>query len=162
MSAQGSLPEQARKGYTSGTHRLVPPRETLARIQPFFAQMEITRLANVTGLDTIGIPVVMACRPNSRSLAVAQGKGLDLDAAKVSAAMESIEGYHAERILLPLKFASYRELGARHAVVDVEQLSRAPGSHFHPDLEILWVEGDDWLRRDKVWLPYQLVHTAYC
>jgi ribosomal protein S12 methylthiotransferase accessory factor len=141
---------------------LVSPRDTLARIQPFFAQMGITRLANVTGLDTIGIPVVMACRPNSRSLAVAQGKGLDLDAAKVSAAMESIEGYHAERILLPLKFASYRELSADHAIVDVEQLPRVAASLFHQDLPILWIEGDDWLRRDKIWLPYQLVHTAYC
>jgi hypothetical protein len=26
--------------------------------------------------------------------------------------MESVEGYHAERITLPLKLASYRELGA--------------------------------------------------
>jgi len=156
------LAAQAAKGYTSGTHRLVSPRDTLARIQPFLAQMGITRLANVTGLDTIGVPVVMACRPNSRSLAVAQGKGLDLDAAKASAAMESIESYHAERITLPLKFSSYREFRAGHPVVDVEQLPRAAASRFHPDLPILWIEGEDWLRRDKVWLPYQLVHTAYC
>ena len=153
---------QAPKGYTSGTHRLVSPRDTLARIRPFFAQMGITRLANVTGLDTIGIPVVMACRPNSRSLAVTQGKGLDLDAAKVSAAMESVESYHAERILLPLKFASYRELSVDHPVVDVELLSRQAPGRFHPDFPILWIEGEDWSRRDKVWLPYQLAHTAFC
>jgi ribosomal protein S12 methylthiotransferase accessory factor len=157
-----SITKQASKGFTSGTHRLISPRDTLARVQPFLAEMGITRLANVTGLDTIGIPVVMACRPNSRSLAVAQGKGLDLDAAKASAVMESIESYHAERITLPLKFASYREFRAGHPVVDVERFARAPGSHFHPDLPILWIEGDDWLRHDKVWLPYQLVHTAYC
>jgi ribosomal protein S12 methylthiotransferase accessory factor len=157
-----SSPAQAAKGHTSGTHRLISPRETLSRVQPFLAQMGITRLANVTGLDTIGIPVVMACRPNSRSLAVAQGKGLDLDAAKASAVMESIEAYHAERILLPLKFASYQEMRAGHSVVDVEQLARAPGSRFHPELPILWIEGDDWLQGDRVWLPYQLVHTAYC
>lgn len=29
----------------------------------------------MTGLDCIGIPVVQVCRPNSRSLAVSQGKG---------------------------------------------------------------------------------------
>jgi YcaO-like protein with predicted kinase domain len=157
-----SIAGQNDKLYTSGTHRLVSPRDTLARIQPFFAQMGITRLANVTGLDNIGIPVVMACRPNSRSLAVAQGKGLDLDSAKASAAMESIESYHAEHIDMPLRFASYRELSANHSVVDVEQLPRAAASRFHPDLPILWIEGDDWLQHDKVWLPYQLVHTAYC
>jgi ribosomal protein S12 methylthiotransferase accessory factor YcaO len=27
--------------------------------------MGITRVANVTGLDSVGIPVVMVCRPNS-------------------------------------------------------------------------------------------------
>ena len=131
-------------------------------MQPFLAQMGITRLANVTGLDTIGIPVVMACRPNARSLAVSQGKGLDLDAAKVSAVMESIEGYHAEHITLPLKFATFREMRPRHTVVDVDKLSRASGSRFHSDTSILWIEGDDWLQGDKVWVPYQLVHTAYC
>ena len=61
-----------------GTHRLVAPNATLERVRPFMAVMGITRVANVTGLDTIGIPVVMVVRPNSRSLAVSQGKGLNL------------------------------------------------------------------------------------
>ena len=80
--------------------------------------MGITRLANVTGLDTIGIPVVMSVRPCSRSLSVFQGKGLDLESAKVSAAMESIEGYHAEPVTGPLELASYDDLCQTHAVVD--------------------------------------------
>jgi ribosomal protein S12 methylthiotransferase accessory factor len=151
----------AAKGFKSGTHRLVSPSETLARVQPYLRAMGITRLANVTGLDTIGIPVVMACRPNSRMLAVAQGKGLNLDAAKVSAVMESVETYCAERILLPLKLASYREMLAGHRVVDVGELPRAEDSRFHANLPILWIEGDDWMRGERVWVPYQMVHTAY-
>jgi ribosomal protein S12 methylthiotransferase accessory factor len=151
----------AGKGYKTGTHRVVSPGETLARVQPLLLKMGITRLANVTGLDTIGIPVVMACRPNSRSISVSQGKGLDLDAAKASAVMESVEGYHAERITLPLKLASYHELRASHCVADVERLPRAADSYFHPNLPILWIEGDDWLHDEKVWVPYQMVHTAY-
>ena len=47
----------------------------------------ITRLANITGLDRIGIPVVQAIRPNSRSVSTSQGKGESLDAAKASALM---------------------------------------------------------------------------
>lgn len=137
------------------------PRETMERLRPLLPRMGITRLANVTGLDQIGIPVVMACRPNSRSLAVSQGKGMDLDAAKVSAAMESIENYHAERIALPLQLATYRELQASRAVVDVELLRRPIGSHFHPDYPILWVEGEDLFGHEKILVPFQLVHTAY-
>jgi ribosomal protein S12 methylthiotransferase accessory factor len=100
------------KQYRDGTHRLVSPRETLARVRPFLPTMGITRIAVVIGLDTIGIPVVMTIRPNSRSLAVAQGKGWDLDAAKTSAVMEAVESYHAEHTQLPLRLASGREMQA--------------------------------------------------
>lgn len=155
------MAERVAKNYWDGTQRVVTPRETLARVQPFFSKMGLTRLANVTGLDVIGIPVVMSCRPNSRSLAVSQGKGWDLDAAKASAAMEAIEAYHAERVTLPLKLASYEELRAGHRVVDVSPLSRPAGSRFHPNLPLLWVEGDDWLHGERVWVPFQLVHGAY-
>ena len=93
------------KAYRRGTHRTVDPAATLARLQPHLAGMGITRIANVTGLDRIGVPVVMVCRPNARSLAVSQGKGLTLDAAKASGVMEAIELYHAEHIELPLKLA---------------------------------------------------------
>ena len=58
--------------------------------------MGITRIANLTGLDRLGIPVVGVFRPNSKSVAVAQGKGLDLDAAKASGLMEAVETFHAE------------------------------------------------------------------
>lgn len=150
------------KGHKRGTHRAISPRETLARMKPYLAPMGITRVANVTGLDNIGIPVVMACRPNSRSLAVSQGKGLDLYAAKASAVMESVEGYHAENIELPLKLASYRDLSAHHNVVDTGLLPRFWwNSSFHPHLPLLWVEGEDWLQHEKVWVPFQLVHTQY-
>src|SRR4030081_492760 len=103
---------------TAGTHRTVDPAETIARIRPFMPAMAITRIANITGLDCIGIPVVTVCRPNSRSLAVSQGKGLDLVSAQASGLMESIEFYHAERVLLPLKLASYEELRYAQRLVD--------------------------------------------
>jgi YcaO-like protein with predicted kinase domain len=153
--------EHAAKRYKRGTHRQVSPRETLARVQPFLGKMGITRLANVTGLDTIGIPVVLACRPNSRSLAVSQGKGLDLDAAKASAVMETAESYHAENIMLPLRLATFHELRAHACVVNVDLIPRPPGSAFHPDLPLLWVEGEDFTEGEKVWVPFQLVHTNY-
>jgi ribosomal protein S12 methylthiotransferase accessory factor len=150
------------KGYTRGTHRSVSPRETLERMKPYLSPMGITRVANVTGLDTIGIPVVMACRPNARSLAVSQGKGLDLDAARASAVMESVEGYHSENVELPLKLASYRDLCVHHTVVDTDLLPRFQwNTSFHPHLPLLWVEGQDWLQHESVWVPFQLVHGQY-
>jgi ribosomal protein S12 methylthiotransferase accessory factor len=123
--------------------------------------MGITRVANVTGLDRIGIPVVMVCRPNSRSLAVAQGKGLDLASAEASGLMETVESYHAERITLPLKLGSYTDLRPAHRLVNVELLPRRSDSLFHPDRELLWIEGYDLLQKETVWVPYETVHTNY-
>ena len=123
--------------------------------------MGITRVANVTGLDRIGVPVVMVCRPNARSLAVSQGKGLTLEAAKASGVMEAIELYHAERIELPLKLGSARELAGRIAWSISTPCRAGPESSFHPDLPILWIEGRDLLTDAPAWLPYEVVHTRY-
>jgi ribosomal protein S12 methylthiotransferase accessory factor len=153
--------EPVPKGYWRGTHRAVAPEATVARLRPLWPALGITRLANVTGLDRIGIPVVVACRPNSRSLAVAQGKGLDLAAARASALMESVEAWHAERITLPLKLASYEELRYTHRLADVTGLPRTHRSTFHRDLALLWSEGYDLLQQEPVWVPYELVHTNY-
>src|ERR671923_2097286 len=118
----GPSRERALKGHRRGTHRLVAPGATVERIAPLKSRMGITRVANVTGLDRIGIPVVMVCRPNARSIAVSQGKGLDLDAARASGLMESVETYHAETITLPLRYCSHEDLRYSHAVVDVGRL----------------------------------------
>ena len=153
--------QPAPKSYYTGTHRLISPERTLARMSRLAAVVGITRIANVTALDTIGVPVVMVCRPNSRSLAVAQGKGLTLAAAKASGLMEAMEGYHAERITLPLKLASYEELRYTHNVVDVSFLPRLASGAFHPNLPLLWIEGHDLLQHERVWIPYEVVHLNY-
>jgi ribosomal protein S12 methylthiotransferase accessory factor len=146
------------KGYTAGTHRTVDPADTIARIRPFMPVMAITRIANITGLDCIGIPVVTVCRPNSRSLAVSQGKGLDLVSAQASGLMESVEFYHAERVIQPLKLASYEELRYAQRLVDVSALPRRRTSRFHRDLQLLWMEARDLLSDgEPVWIPYEML-----
>lgn len=150
-----------RKAYRRGTHRAVAPAETLAHVRPLMAEMGITRVANVTGLDRIGLPVVMAVRPNSRSISVSQGKGLDLDEAKASGVMEAVETYHAERVTLPLKLGSLEDLGPSHPMVDVDRIPKIATSQFRPSLPILWIEGCDLINGSPVWLPYELVHANY-
>lgn len=152
---------QVHKAFVDGTHRTVAPAATLDRLAPLHAPLGITRVANVTGLDVIGIPVAVACRPNARSLAVSQGKGLDLAAAKASALMETIELHHAERIVRPLKLASFDELRFTHAMIDVDRLPRSSLHAFDPRAGLLWVEGFDLQQGAGVWLPYELVHMNY-
>ena len=149
------------KGYVDTAHRLVPPTKTLERVTPYLPVMGITRIANVTGLDTIGIPVVMVTRPNSRSISVSQGKGFDVPSAKASGVMESIESYHAERIDLLLKLGSYEDLRYKHGLADIGRLPRHSDSRFTPYTRLLWIEGRDIMGDAPLWLPYEIVHLDY-
>lgn len=149
------------KSFRQGTHRLIAPGETLSRVMPFMAEMGITRIANVTGLDRVGIPVVMVVRPNSRSVSVSQGKGLDLAAAKASGLMESVETWHAERIELPTVYGPLSDLDDQLPFVAIDRLSRPRGSRFSPRQRLLWVRGEDLLSGGERWVPYEMVHTDY-
>jgi YcaO-like protein with predicted kinase domain len=148
------------KSYSLDDDRPVPPQETISRVKRFAAAFGITRVANLTGLDRTGIAVVMVCRPNARSSAVFNGKGIDLDSAQASALMEAAETWHAENIRLPLQFASFADLGGRQAVVDIDALPRAPpGTQFDPYLPILWVEGRNLMDGSAIWVPFEIVHA---
>jgi YcaO-like protein with predicted kinase domain len=149
------------KVFRQGSHRSVDPTETIERVRPLMAKMGITRIADVTGLDRIGIPVVMVCRPNSRSIAVCQGKGIDNDAATASGLMEAAEIHHAEHVTLPLKLASFTEIARDHPVIDVARLPRVRGNRYHSDLVMLWIEGFDLIGRQRLWLPFEMVRANY-
>ena len=144
------------KAYRRGTHRSRAPRETLSAYGPSIARCGITRIANVTGLDFIGIPVYTAIRPNSRSLAVSQGKGLDHDSAKASAMMEAIELWHAEHIEKPVRWESFSYLSRTGGTaVDPNTLPRLREAD--PDSPRLWIEGFDLLSERPTCVPLEAV-----
>jgi ribosomal protein S12 methylthiotransferase accessory factor len=121
----------------------------------------ITRLADVTGLDVIGMPVYMAVRPNSRSLSVSQGKGLDRPSAKASALMESVEGWHAERADLPIRYESYAALRRSSPVIDITRLPLRRGATLDFSAPMLWVTGYDLIKSCTMWLPYECVSLNF-
>jgi YcaO-like protein with predicted kinase domain len=135
------------------------PEEVIARVLAHKDAFGITRVANLTGLDRVGIPVVMVCRPNARSSAVFNGKGLDVNAAKAAGLMEAVETWHAENVQLPLRFTSLADLRGRANVVDVERLARRPGPAFDDQAPILWVEGRDLFDGAPTLAPYEIVHA---
>jgi len=148
------------KQYYKGTQRTQSPQATLRWARQHFPAMGITRIANITGLDCIGVPVVMVCRPNARSLSTSLGKGLDLDSAIVSGVMECTELHHAERIMLPLVFASEAEMRSRVPVVETQRLPRIRNSRFHSNFPVLWIQGCDLVSGKGVWLPFEVVHAS--
>lgn len=149
------------KRVVSGTHRAATLESTLAVLKPRLRDFGITRVANITGLDDVGIPTVVVTRPNARSLSVSQGKGLSLTAAKVSGIMESVEQFCAEHVQLPLTLASYHQRRKRAQVIEVERLPRSLRP-FDGDAKMLWVSAQRWgsagRAEEKVEVPFELVH----
>ncbi len=152
---------QAVKRYWQGTHRTTAPGETWERVRPYFKSMGLTRIANITGLDKIGIPVTISIRPNSYSVATSSGKGTTLEAAMVSAAMESIELYCAETIQLPEINLSYAQLAENYQVIPLEKLPLRENSLFNVKRSEQWCLGWDIVNQNEVAVPVQVVSMNY-
>lgn len=162
MPAGGSWLDDSPKRFTVGTDRARRPDETLEAVTPRFRSLGITRVADVTGLDRIGIPVHLAVRPNSRSLAVSQGKGVDPLASQVSAVMESIELAHAERYRPPTRVARFVDLLDDAAVappLDPGTLHVSRDSRYTPFAPVVWTEAHELLRDRRVSVPLELVYA---
>ncbi len=149
------------KQYFEGTHRVRPPGQTVDLMRDLFPVFGITRIADVTGLDRVGLPTIVVCRPNSRSMAVSQGKGATYDAAVASAVMESVEIFHAERIVFPVIHACYEDIRYTHNVVEPDLLPQCRGRQFDPFQPILWLEMKALGGNSGGWAPYELIHTNY-
>lgn len=141
------------------THRAVDPEDTLERIRPHLRRHGITRLADITGLDTTGVSVYAAIRPGAAYLAVDSGKGFTPVAAKVSAAMESLERSVAESATPLHTVTTFAELGSDSGYADPFQsvaipmvFSAATPRRFSP----MW----DIVAERERWVPTRMVPMA--
>jgi ribosomal protein S12 methylthiotransferase accessory factor len=144
-----------------GTHRVRQPEETWEAVAPLLARAGVTRVAEVTALDRIGVPVYQAIRPASRNLSVSQGKGLTAAAARVSAVMEALELWHAERLDgLPQVTASLREMEYANPVRpgDLPWVEGAVGLDAAP---MAWVPALSLVSGRRAWLPRELLEVDF-
>ncbi|MER0481959.1 YcaO-like family protein [Streptomyces sp. Edi2] len=141
-----------------GTHRAVAPETTWARLAPRLRQYGISRVADVTRLDNIGIPVFLAVRPESETLAVSQGKGASPILAKLSAVMESVELWYAERPALDTFTATAESLGLPYALTNLNL--RTTGEWIQ-QLELDWIRASSLADGRPVPVPLDLVRLSY-
>ncbi|MGW5477730.1 YcaO-like family protein [Streptomyces sp. NPDC004008] len=99
-----------------GTVRARSPEQTWALVADRLPAFGITRVADLTGLDCIGLPVWTAIRPASATLTASQGKGATDLLARLSAVMEAIELWHVEQPLPVTARAPAAELGLGYPV----------------------------------------------
>ena len=117
----------------------------------------VTRIANVTGLDYVGIPVVTSVRPNSRNLSVHQGKGSTADAAKASAIMEALEWHSGEQPFSNIVWSAAASFAENYFVLPCNLIRRG----FERDAVIPWVEGYDLVNGHASFVPEELVTTDF-
>ena len=137
--------------------------ELLDAVSPHLHALGITRVGDLTALDTIGIPVFFACRPNSRTLSVSQGKALDPGRARLGAIMEALEQAFAERHeLLVRQVGSRLEMRGR-GLKCIDTATTLRCSPVGEDVARCrsWVLGTSLLRGDDVYVPYELAGVDF-
>ncbi|CAL9675358.1 YcaO-like family protein [Streptomyces sp. enrichment culture] len=139
-----------------GTVRARTPEETWEAVAGRLEEFGITRLADLTGLDMVGLPVWTAIRPASKTLSASQGKGATALLAKLSAVMEAIELWHVEQ---PLPVAA---VGPAAEVAPACPVAALPTTAPYPEHALAqvvceWTPGAGLLSGVKTLLPVDLV-----
>ncbi len=147
------------KVHFDGTHRVRHLADTWDLVSPIMGDYGITRIADVTGLDILGIPVWMAVRPLSATLAVSQGKGATSLHAMVSALMEAIELWHAE-FALPSAVKTAAAIADLNLPYDVLDLDQSPGSLLTRQTRLDWVTGAGLVSNVPMLVPLDAVSLA--
>ncbi|WP_328346931.1 YcaO-like family protein [Micromonospora sp. NBC_00421] len=94
------MPTTETIAFRAGTYRTATVEQTWERVAAMLDRFRITRVADITRLDEIGLPVHVAYRPVGATMAVSVGTGATPTQSRVSAVMESIESWHAENLRL--------------------------------------------------------------
>ena len=147
-----------KKIYDDGTQRARLPVDTLSFIEPRQKAAGITRVADITSLDRIGIPVYSAIRPSAEdgAISVYNGKGATPIDARISAIMEGIERYSSEMHGREVVSGIYSKIARNFAPVDPADLILPRGSKVD-DISLPWYPCFDIVQEEEVLVPAHAV-----
>ena len=152
--------------YFKGTHRVIAPKQTIENNEDKLKTAGITRIADISDLDRIGLPIYTAIRPTAEDGAVSiyGGKGITKEHAKASAMMEGFERYSAEK-----------QTDDEVVVATIDEISDF-GEHIDPvslnlpkelekkgidDISIEWTVSKDIISGDSFYIPTNAVYHPY-
>jgi ribosomal protein S12 methylthiotransferase accessory factor len=121
----------------------------------------ITRLADVTGLDRLGLPVWQAIRPAGKSLSVHQGKGDTHQAARIGALCEAFEAHCAENVPADGPSCGFAALPEAERAADPGDYCRLRADGPDGPEEIQWCGATDLLSGGRCYLPHDLVSLDF-
>jgi len=149
--------KSCKKAYNLETQRAAPLEETLKRIEPKVPAVGITRVADITNLDRIGIPVFSCIRPTAESgaITVYNGKGATVEESRISAIMEGVERYSSELHDRRVHLGTYMEMFAHGQVLDPKDLILPKDADV--DRLMPWFDGFDIANDQEVIVPAHAV-----
>jgi YcaO-like protein with predicted kinase domain len=152
-----------RKYSRQGVVRCVPPGTTIRRATAVLKQAGITRIADVTHLDRVGIPNFMSVRPLDLDPGISyyNGKGTTRDDAHAGAIMEGIERHAGEYCDYEVVVSSFNKLRKRAACVKPDEIIVPAIAEYSDDLEIEWVCGYDLIQSRRTFVPLNAVICPY-
>ncbi|HEY5072614.1 MAG TPA: YcaO-like family protein [Caulobacteraceae bacterium] len=121
----------------------------------------VTRLADITHLDCIGVPVFQAIRPWSRALSVHQGKGLTCDDARIGALMEAMECDHAEAFDGRRIVCAFEALPEAERAPEIADFASARRRSPRPAEPLAWVEARRLDGAGSLWVPFDVVSLDF-
>ncbi len=157
--------------FIDGTQRVLDEKSTLEKTKPSLDKIGVTRIASITDLDRIGIPVFSAIRPSSAdgAISVYSGKGSHESQARISAMMEGFERCLAERmgvnqnvsddVSSPHTISSYDGIKLSIEAIDPNTLL-LPESYPEEQL-VEWIIGWDLMKNEEVAVPVNAVYHPY-
>lgn len=158
--------------YLEGTQRVFDPETTLANTTKLLPKIGVTRIANITDLDRVGIPVFSAIRPSAAAGAISiySGKGISETNARISAIMESFERCLAEQPEVSINLHGV-ELNTERINGTYESLCESyptlyPNALLLPQpvaelTNLEWVMGHDLMNEVEVLVPANAVFHPY-
>jgi ribosomal protein S12 methylthiotransferase accessory factor len=141
--------------------RALAPEAFLRIAQVAARQCGVTRLADITGLDRVGLPVWQAVRPEGRALSVHQGKGASPLTAKMGALCEAIESHRAEHVRADGPVAAFADLPPEQRAPDFSDYCVDRTKLPDQEASIPWCEAVDLLTGAPHYLPHELVSLDF-
>ena len=130
---------------SSGVERSVRPADTIRRASKVLDIIGVTKVADVTDLDRVGMPNFMTVRPHDLGPGISyyNGKGITRAAAHAGALMEAIERHAGERYDGPVIVSSHYNLRSDHACIDPLEIHVPMVRRYSEHLMLEWVLGFD-------------------
>lgn len=140
-----------------GTIRTQSTCETVKFLRGKLGSLGVTRVAEITSLDTVGIPAHVAIRPLGKHLSSSQGKGVTPELSWISAVMEAAEGYHIENAKPAIIHDSYNALSKSHECVDPTKFAHTLLNKRNLlDIDLGWVKAQEIYSNHSYLIPHAI------